>query len=144
MLNHLNHDPFSDPSFNHTWDSPEIVHAMIEEKKAKTWFTPGPWEVLYSHSDHAMQIVTEKSGTVTKWGGISRPASLEGKANAALIAAAPDMYEALKETLEELQSAACGKANSEEGISNELHERLSGIFQRAEAALSKAIDSPNK
>lgn len=69
-------------------------------------FTPGPWEISRHHQkinggwpahymigqqdemyDHAIVLSSEDSG--------------EGKANANLIAAAPDMYEALKYIVEQ-------------------------------------------
>jgi hypothetical protein len=67
--------------------------------------TPGPWEVV--HAEHGIVVRTE-SPTKTKYGA-SRYAAIggfdrnepdklaEAQANARLIAAAPDLLEALKE-----------------------------------------------
>lgn len=72
-------------------------------------FTPGPWSVV--EHDHAICVQTE-SPKKTKFGasryaaigGFDRndPAQLaEARANASLIAAAPDLLEALRDIAEE-------------------------------------------
>lgn len=56
--------------------------------------TPGPWEIKYSQSGRPYQIrAVDVSADVTRWGGISMPASEEGQSNARLISAAPDLLE---------------------------------------------------
>ena len=61
--------------------------------------TPGPWEKVYDTAGitrgirgrHGPEIVN-----VINWNGISRSTSVTGQANANLIAAAPDLLEALQ------------------------------------------------
>lgn len=63
--------------------------------------TPGPWENM-EHSD----VVMSQSGWVVAQGGPiggSRPPDNEAFANARLIAAAPDLLEACKATLNEMR-----------------------------------------
>lgn len=78
--------------------------------------TPGPWVVVYYKNGHPYQIDAPngskgKGGItpiITRWGGISFPSSDEGKANARLIAAAPETAaerDKLKEVNAELLAA---------------------------------------
>lgn len=60
--------------------------------------TPGPWEVTANPSGHPYQIYAPRGinmQAITRWGAISMPSSDEGKANARLIAAAPELLDAL-------------------------------------------------
>ena len=62
--------------------------------------TPGKWGPVYGHiSGDAKGVQAESDGQIGKnivnFRGISRPYSEEGRANARLIAAAPEMLEAL-------------------------------------------------
>ena len=68
--------------------------------------TPGPWEVKRSRSGYPYRIYApnaddHRNGAVgrdvTRWGAFSLPSSKEAEANARLIAAAPDLLEALRE-----------------------------------------------
>lgn len=59
-------------------------------------FTPGPWVIGRSGHGRPYQVETAGGLCITKWGGISRPASAEGEANAQLIAAAPELLDALE------------------------------------------------
>ena len=61
----------------------------------KPAFTPGPWEaVKFTVPGHEFWVATIKGGDIKP-----TEKGLEGRANARLIAAAPDMYEALKQVL---------------------------------------------
>lgn len=60
-------------------------------------FTPGPWRV-----DSAGNVVSESPGVVEKIAVSIFVGSERRKANAALIAQAPAMYEALKHALEDM------------------------------------------
>lgn len=73
-------------------------------------FTPGPWEVVESRNGYPYQISARTASdniagavgkSITRWAAIALPSSEEGQANARLIAAAPELYEALS-TLERL------------------------------------------
>lgn len=61
--------------------------------------TPGPWVIGRSGHGRPYQVETAGGLCITKWGGISRPASAEGEANARLIAAAPELLAALDDLL---------------------------------------------
>lgn len=65
---------------------------MIEPK-----FTPGPWSILFNDKT---KVVLEQQGVAVfvadTYAGFTKSEE-EQKANAALIAAAPEMYEGLKE-----------------------------------------------
>lgn len=65
---------------------------MIEPK-----FTPGPWSLLFNDKT---KVVLEQQGVAVfiadTYAGFTKSEE-EQKANAALIAAAPEMYEGLKE-----------------------------------------------
>jgi hypothetical protein len=65
--------------------------------------TPGPWVVTYNSGGYPAQIMAPNGDTgpggitsVTRWNAISLPSSIQGFANARLIAAAPDLLEALE------------------------------------------------
>lgn len=65
--------------------------------------TPGPWEPLRGHRSLKIRGLRESKPpfrNVINFNGISRATSDEGQANAHLIAAAPEMYEALKALLD--------------------------------------------
>ena len=69
--------------------------------------TLGPWRILYAQSGYPAQIAgpdrdKHRAGgcNPTRWNGIGFPSSAEGQANANLIAAAPDLLDALIEAME--------------------------------------------
>lgn len=71
-----------------------------------TKHTPGPWHVgRYTPNATEMTILTKNGSPVTPaWGPQFYVNSEQAKANACLIAAAPDLLEALKEALDQLES----------------------------------------
>ena len=83
-------------------------------------FTPGPWEMAYQ-DQHGQLIVRGKHIEVaTCWHHSVGAIEKEMHANAHLIAAAPELYEALEYVM-----TAHG-------------EQLSDAFEKAQAALAKA------
>jgi hypothetical protein len=63
-----------------------------------TKHTPGPWKELTDRQGYTRSITGvhgPETVNVINWNGISRPATENGKANARLIAAAPELLEAL-------------------------------------------------
>jgi len=67
---------------------------------SKAQHTPGPWNAS-SHGD----IVSAKHGEVDICAVFGRPQLGEGEANASIIAAAPELLEALKDILKNPNSA---------------------------------------
>lgn len=60
--------------------------------------TKGPWSVTYTHGKgYPGQIEADNGTLITTWGGICRKSTAEGQANAELMAAAPDLLEALED-----------------------------------------------
>lgn len=68
----------------------------------KPKFTPGPWTALIQGKDSEYIDVIDKNGRFICGCFENIPREEEPIANAALIAAAPDMYEALEEILSDL------------------------------------------
>jgi hypothetical protein len=66
----------------------------------KKTYTPGPWiPVTGSRTNMIKGIRSKGYRNVINFGGISSPCSEEGRANAHLLLAAPDLLEALKEMI---------------------------------------------
>lgn len=106
-------------------------------------FTPGPWTISRSRSGYPYQICALKQddsapgrvGTrITRWGAISLPSSAEGEANASLIAAAPELYEALRAVIAEADEGRIVSASGDYIESRGPHH----VMQDARAALAKA------
>lgn len=87
-------------------------------------FTPGPWQILRSADNYPYQIADDTGDLVTRWGFLIKPASPMAEANAALIAAAPDLYEALRELFATLDPERPGSPGS--------------TLEKARAAIAKA------
>jgi len=69
--------------------------------------TPGPWEIFYARTGKHETIAIMLSGTrreIVSWVGFDASAfPKQNRANARLIAAAPDLLKELKEALESLK-----------------------------------------
>jgi hypothetical protein len=90
--------------------------------------TPGPWHVSPpNHENPSEAHVSALSGFVRIY---SAPLTRETKANATLISAAPDLLEALLETM----SAWLSEASQGDGIM----EEHGAVLARARAAIKKA------
>lgn len=105
----------------------------------QTKYTPGPWHVVPYGDGNSLVICTEPDGD---WRicFLATPGDSSGawetiKADARLISAAPEMYEALRDCISyrNWQIAAGGVVPSD----------LIDTWKRAEAALSKAGVQPN-
>jgi len=59
-------------------------------------YTPKPWKVDFSHSSGLARGVSAERRNIINWNGISAATQGESQANAFLIAAAPDLLEALQ------------------------------------------------
>lgn len=83
---------------------------MIEPK-----FTPGPWSLLFNDKT---KVVLEQQGVAVfiadTYAGFTKSEE-EQKANAALIAAAPEMYEALADIAENCGNRGCSETCTEAG-----------------------------
>lgn len=107
---------------------------MSEQPK----FTPGPWKIRNGFDGESYEVYPAKVNGESKpnigvWAELAtvnkhpQPGST-GKANARLIAAAPDMYEALE---------ALQKANGANDF-NGWHDSFAPAIEKARAALTKA------
>lgn len=66
---------------------------------SKPEFTSGPWKVDFGHPRGLPGGISQKGAPhkpVTRFNSFARPSTREALANAHLIAAAPEMYEALE------------------------------------------------
>lgn len=77
---------------------------------SKTAWTKGPWTRCTGGTvNPKIYGIDGRDGrAVIRWQGIAKPESLESQANAHLIAAAPELYEALNRAMVELDAAADG------------------------------------
>ena len=98
--------------------------------------TPGPWVVEYSSKGHPYAInapgdtgIPGAVGHVVRWRGIGFPTSERARANALLMAASPDMLEALQETVLQLQYLADKFGETGTGAA---------VLARVNAAIAKA------
>ena len=75
-----------------------------------TKYTPGPWKVFKARDGHNIIGIGDINGEgITDCGfGVWRGDSIEALANATLIAAAPDLLEALKNLAEQIQQVSDG------------------------------------
>lgn len=111
-------------------------------------FTPGPWRIEDETtlvwgacnpddtSSYGMGYpITEcRTTNISSWA--KGPDAEEGIANARLIAAAPDMYEALEAVLPFVPISFA--TTSRPGNANEKNEKLAAALSQARAALAKA------
>ncbi|WP_277201260.1 hypothetical protein [Victivallis vadensis] len=78
-------------------------------------FTPGPWSLLFNDKT---KVVLEQQGVAVfiadTYAGFTKSEE-EQKANAALIAAAPEMYEALADIAENCGNRGCSETCAEAG-----------------------------
>ncbi len=98
-------------------------------------FTPGPW-LTQNERDGEWSVWTRQPhiGTLASVHREDINGKFPSSANARLIAAAPEMYEALKELLKPLEEAA-RDAQSEGMV---IADSAEAAFGRARAALAKA------
>jgi hypothetical protein len=105
----------------------------------RAW-TPGPW-----HTSESLSVWKTGGGAVAQCFWVSGAISIEtAEANAALIAAAPDLYEALAEAAakfrayEQLHAAKGTVDGAQKAAAN------AAIAKRCEAALAKATPDTSK
>lgn len=101
-------------------------------------YTPGPWKVLNNTRGYPYQIYAPNSSggpggikSITRGAAITLPSSDEGKANARLIAAAPQMLEALK-LAREYVAATEGTLLSKPNIVTPDLEKIDAAIKAAE------------
>ena len=106
---------------------------------SKAQFTPGPWSVApgahvvgYTYKGDPLQIIGGDGFYLGKVDAVERGAydALKNEANAQLIAAAPELVEALQHALKDLEDLNSGQVT---GI-----DRVCGIIPEIRNALKKA------
>lgn len=96
--------------------------------------TKGPWSVTYTHGKgYPGQIEADNGTLITTWGGICRKSTAEGQANAELMAAAPDLLEAL---IEERRIRLLGQQPDVHWES--LRDARRDCYAKTDAAIAKA------
>src|SRR5690625_3319071 len=115
--------------------------------------TPGPWEVAEENGDYFVQVASQPSAChpmfdryriIHGWvggDGTDSPNPELGTpiANARLIAAAPELLEALMQMVERISYYAELKEEGIPNIEDWAYTYNSGDMQRARAAIAKAI-----
>ena len=91
--------------------------------------TPGPWHVIEARGSHSIDSVDVRVAKVAR-NGVD---DVEGEANARLIAAAPDLLEALYLLVVDVRVAEVDKDGG---------MRFSERIRHAEAAIAKATGGP--
>ena len=91
-----------------------------------TDWTLGPWK-WFETEDGVARVNPASGGLLVAECSVRNPSDVEQRANARLIAAAPDLYEALAECLEGIELCTL-----------ESPGRFDAALNRARAALSKA------
>lgn len=101
-------------------------------------FTPGPWEIVAgsnSGMESAIGVAAEDYYIADVWGDVDHLKSA-AQANAALIAAAPDMLAALNRVTEALFSDAVnGHALPNQAVTR---KQLGELYEIAHAAITRA------
>jgi hypothetical protein len=99
---------------------------------SKQQHTPGPWSVngFYIDLDVATRIAT-----VSNWRMSGADAFAEASANARLIAAAPELLEALEALAISAPSACCGDFNHKKGDFHEGDEKCPPLDRYEKACL---------
>lgn len=64
--------------------------------RTRTRHDYGPWRPLWAENGRVYGIESANGSKVVKFGGIGKPLSTSGQGNAALMLAAPEMYDALR------------------------------------------------
>ena len=96
----------------------------------ETAHTPGPWNLVWRRNEqypYPLSVLADDSGA---W--VARGGKVSSEANARLIAAAPDMLEALQAIVDEFPVAA----GTAKGIPHD--EQGYGSIYRARAAIARA------
>lgn len=109
--------------------------------------TPGPWEYVPSSEHHGPYVAGPFGGDIcdcytmsqpqlpsTLNGGPSRPIHFQAEmadANARLIAAAPDLYEALKEARETIRELVTARWSEAEGTPKDWTRQIDAALSRA-------------
>lgn len=108
---------------------------------SETKHTPGPWKVDRTGKFHGQRpygISANDGTTITRWGSISRPASLEAEANARLIAAAPEMLDLIQRMISAIDAGSVDSEEIDLGDGTQPHRFHEEWAHYARAAISKA------
>ena len=109
------------------WDKMQDFIKETDDNMTK--HTDGPWNVSKIGNNYDQYMIYAEDDQA----GCNIATGINGEANAYLIAAAPDMLEALKECVTQ-EGACCFARDSKEYMKR----RLNAITEMAEAAINKA------
>jgi len=101
----------------------------------KTEHTRGPWKIDIGHQTGRALGISAPTRNIVNFNGLAAPASSESHANALLIAAAPDMLEALELLVSDIKQGVdpCSKEC----------RRITDSWGRALAAIARATGARN-
>ena len=101
--------------------------------------TPGPWKVAYyDKNEQAVVKATNAQEIATCWHHCVRPLEIEMKANARLIAAAPDLLAMLKTVTAELEAEVNDTYSYCTDGNDEMHPALVRRYERDMSSVRNA------
>lgn len=107
------------------------VTDAVASHQIKAAHTPGPWKIDRGHASGFARGISAATRNIVNFNGLASPTAEESQANANLIAAAPELLEALAEFVRIEDEDATG-------LLAECGSDVVLAIEKARAALSKA------